>query len=325
MARKNLKNLFIFVADALRYDYTPKSIVKAGTLVPTLAPSLYTPPSFASLVTSLNPHNHNVRKISDTMNPKLNTVFDLFKNGGYYDHPDDVMSKIVFKHLPKARELKETKEPFVVVERAMETHAPYGKVKHGNELARLKLVGGEYFNKMSKEGRIKREYRKGAKRVEKHFWMHLKELKEKGIFDRTLIVFTSDHGEMLGERYLFKKVYAHLFPPCKQLVKVPTVFLNQDLDIEFMRTIDIVPTCLGLMKKRVFKCDGVDVRNKKINKGLNFIQSPLGIESLSLNSLWRFSDGDIHLMNNAEIYTKSLIWAFSNIFYLKVLRRRFWY
>lgn len=34
-------------------------------------------------------------------------------------------------------------------------------------------------------------------------------LKEKGIYDNTLILFTSDHGDMLGDHYLWRKTYAY--------------------------------------------------------------------------------------------------------------------
>jgi arylsulfatase A-like enzyme len=328
MTQKNIRNLFIFVADALRYDYAPKSITRAGALVTTLAPSLYTPTSFASLMTAMDAPNHNVRTFSDVLDPAIKTVFDLFENGGYYDHPDGELTNMAFRNLPKAEELADTKEPFAIVERAMESHAPYGQIKHGNDLSHLELIESAYIQEMKRKGRIEDEYRRGAREVEKHFWAHVDELKDRGILDRTLVVFTSDHGELLGERFLLRKNYVHSFPPRRELVKVPTVFLNRDLGIEFMRTVDIVPTCISLMGKRtrMFECDGVDAMVAKPRTGRNFMHSPLKLQPLSLDSRWSYSerDGDLHLMNRAEIAAKSLVWFASNAFCLKILRQGFW-
>lgn len=296
-----MRNLFIFVADSLRYDHAPSSIVSAGRLVKTLAPSLNTPASFTSLVTARSPENHNVTSFFDSLDFGTKTVFDVFKDGSYYDHPNDPMCKIVLRNCPNPKPLTEMEEPFVWVERAMETHIPYGRIKHGNETKYTKeggLWGKEYVCALE-SGQINavREYARGVKGVEKHFWDHVDELKSMDVYRKTLIVFTSDHGELLGEYGRF----IHNYPPCRELVEVPTVFLNTKLNVEFMRSIDIVPTAFGILGlERLRGWDGVDVRKEKPKKGVNLVEG-------RVLTIWTFNDGKIRL---TRYYKKvgSFIW-----------------
>lgn len=299
------KNLAIFVFDALRYDFLPLSIRSHDTVVPTLTPSLMTPTSFASLVTGRNPQNHNVNSFSSILNPSLPTVFDFFENPCYYDHPMAAMSRYVFKNYPNEIELTEIREPFVWIERIMETHTPYGEIRHGNEHD-PKWKDLSYVQFVKKHSDLLTEYKKGVKRAEEHFWRHIKELKERNILDDTLVVVTSDHGESLGEKRLFMNdLHEHTFPACVELVKVPTVFFDLDLDVEFMRTIDIVPTCLDILDRNFQKkkWDGVSVRRVKPNGGVNLLELPF----LKYLSKWRNEKGEFILENKLEVLLKTLI------------------
>ncbi|MCJ7450363.1 MAG: hypothetical protein MUP58_01340 [Candidatus Nanohaloarchaeota archaeon QJJ-9] len=60
---EDFKNIVVFVSDSLRYDFFPEELAEESEsgIIPTLAPSLHTPTSFASLFTGLSPENHNVR------------------------------------------------------------------------------------------------------------------------------------------------------------------------------------------------------------------------------------------------------------------------
>jgi len=50
----DIKNVYIFVADALRKDYLPNDIKKEGTFVDTIASSTISLTSFASIVSGLH-------------------------------------------------------------------------------------------------------------------------------------------------------------------------------------------------------------------------------------------------------------------------------
>lgn len=280
-----MKNILVFVADSLRYDYVPASIGHAGTLIKTLAPSLYTSTSFASLITARSPEHHNVRSFFDALNHHVPTVFDLFPYGSYYDHPVDPMCTIVLRNCPQPTELTAMKEPFVWIERALDTHIPYAKITHGNDIFSdyIQQSGKAYIKALAR-GEINRyeEYVKGVKSVEAHFWKHVNELKTMDVYENTLIIFTSDHGELLGEHWVGD---VHNYPPCQELIEVPTVFLNTKIDYDFMRTIDIIPTALGIVNhESSIQWDGKDIRKHKPTRGANATQNTF--------TWWSYNEGN---------------------------------
>lgn len=84
--------------------------------------------------------------------------------------------------------------------------------------------------------------------IDEHIGRLLKVLEESGQLDNTLIIFTSDHGEMLGDHGLRRKG-ARLYEP---LVRVPLIFWNpskfeQNLKSDaLVELIDVAPTLLEL-------------------------------------------------------------------------------
>ena len=126
------------------------------------------------------------------------------------------MFRIVLKKYARKVELTRMEPPFIWVERMMETHIPYGLIRHGNDLpsgeaatSNKTLIGVEWLKEVAKRGNLKFEYRKGVSKLEEHFWFHMDSLQDRGLLNETLVIFTSDHGELLGERILFKKGYGH--------------------------------------------------------------------------------------------------------------------
>lgn len=250
----SFENVFIFVSDALRYDHIPEKL-EQRKVVETLTPAGYTPISFASLVTGHDPRRHNVRSFYDTL--ETQNVFDLFENHCYYDHPDDAMCQNVFANYTTAKELIDMEPPFFHVERALETHTPYGVIRHGNEIPDKQLEGSREEN-----------YREAVEKSFEHFIKHVEELKSQGLYEDTLIIFTSDHGELLDERKLLFKRTLHNHPISRELNVVPTVFYNHDLEIDRARTIDIVPTALSLLGKEIPEhMDGINLEEEQPKKG----------------------------------------------------------
>ncbi|MFB6213214.1 MAG: sulfatase-like hydrolase/transferase [Candidatus Nanohaloarchaea archaeon] len=278
-------NLLIFVADSLRWDYLPESIASEGTAVQTLAAGLHTPVSFSSLLTGVSPEKHSVRGFEDRLDPALETVFDRFENGCYYDYELDPVRSNVLKDLPSGTELKDIEEPFVFVERAMESHTPYNEVHHGNELEHVH--DGDYTRSFDTVDGLRDRYRRGVEGVESHFRDHLEELAERGILEDTLVVFTSDHGELLGERKNLRRRYAHGHPMSRELVRVPTVFYDVDIDARRMRMIDIVETCLQMTGRETLGSDGVDIRSAEPGEGV-----VVNDGYASYRNTWRFENGD---------------------------------
>ncbi|MFB6174399.1 MAG: sulfatase-like hydrolase/transferase [Candidatus Nanohalobium sp.] len=277
------ENIFIFVSDSLRYDHVPDSIAEEGNVINTLAPSLHTPVSFASLITGKSPENHSVRGFNDTLSAHHRTIFDFFENGSFYDNELDPVRNTVLKHTPEAKELDEIEPPFVYIERAMDTHIPYGEMGHGNDLLAHQMEDGEVRGSEN----IHEKYEEGSKSVESHFWEHIEELEKRGLKQSTLIIFTSDHGELLGERKNFRRRFAHGHPMSRELVEVPTVFLNYDgIQEENARLIDLTETALNLMKGSSLKNDGINLVEKCPKAGRSVIDG-----YVSYDTAWRFENG----------------------------------
>jgi arylsulfatase A-like enzyme len=73
-------------------------------------------------------------------------------------------------------------------------------------------------------------------------------LRTEGLWDQTLIVFTSDHGEYLGDHWLFEKELFY-----EQAVRVPWIMRVPGFDAmrgqtiqSFVESVDLVPTLLEL-------------------------------------------------------------------------------
>ena len=73
-------------------------------------------------------------------------------------------------------------------------------------------------------------------------------LRAEGLWDQTVIVFTSDHGEYLGDHWLFEKELFY-----EQAVRVPWIMRVPGFDAtrgqtvhSFVESVDLVPTLLEL-------------------------------------------------------------------------------
>lgn len=82
--------------------------------------------------------------------------------------------------------------------------------------------------------------------IDENFGKLMEALKEKGIYDDTIVVFTSDHGEMMGSHGLmFKNIWYEEAMGVPFLVRWPQKLRHQDVQAQ-LSTIDIMPTVLGM-------------------------------------------------------------------------------
>lgn len=283
----DFKNIVIFVSDALRYDYA-EEMLDDCEVIPTLAPSLHTPTSFASLFSARSPENHAVRDFFDHFDEGTEIALDLFENIGFWDGERSSISENVLE--VENKDLGDMEEPFIWVERLMETHLIYGKMGHNRDYEYEKP--GQVLYERDRKGEIdvREKYSEGVEVMWEHFQRHIEELEEKGILDETLIIITSDHGELLGERYLFQDRYDHNIPPLQPIVQVPTIFYNYDADIDSMRLIDVFPTALSVVDEDFGGLgDGIDARTHQIRSGKNIMRVMPGI---TFNTNWKFENGE---------------------------------
>ncbi|KXA91341.1 hypothetical protein AKJ64_04800 [candidate division MSBL1 archaeon SCGC-AAA259E17] len=248
-----------------------------GPTFKTIAQSIFTPVSFASLVTGLNPPRHGVKDFDDTLPEEYPTIFDLDLHTSYLDHPDDPMYRVL--NGPDRISLDNLSEPFLYLERSLATHHPYDPAFNGN--------ADEYLRKMrGKKGELKEDYSKAVDMAKEEFLDRIEVLKNRDILNDTLVIFTSDHGDILGE---YGPMF-HTFPVCPENVYVPTVFVSpKPLGSEgkgVIRQVDILPTVLDLLDlDSEWPTEGINVfQNRRELVGFNYYQRAAhgSIESVSV-------------------------------------------
>lgn len=109
----------------------------------------------------------------------------------------------------------------------------------GIEHIDLTAISDEYL------GPIKAYYYGKLSLIDKWVGKLLEGLDEKGIADNTLVVFTSDHGELLGDHHLFYKGYL----PCEADMRVPLLIrwprqLEASVCEALTGSVNLMPTLL---------------------------------------------------------------------------------
>ncbi|MEG0944566.1 MAG: arylsulfatase [Angelakisella sp.] len=89
------------------------------------------------------------------------------------------------------------------------------------------------------------------------------EMKKAGVYDNTIILFVSDHGDMLGDHYLWRKTYAYegssKIPWIMKLPKDSGIHAGQKID-EVVELMDVMPTLLDAAGLPIPDCcDGKSV------------------------------------------------------------------
>ncbi len=90
-----------------------------------------------------------------------------------------------------------------------------------------------------------------VKQIDDHLGRLFKMLEDAGRTEDTLIVFTSDHGDYLGDHYLGEKELFH-----EEIVRIPFIVVDPDpgadatrgsVVSELVESIDFIPTCLDAL------------------------------------------------------------------------------
>lgn len=240
-----IQNVYVFVADSLRWDHLPESVAERGVAAKTVAQSLFSAPSFATLATGRYPIEHGVHNWPDRISRDVKTVFELDGVSGGFWQPGERAGHEIYPILRQSGKttLDDVESPFVFVHRNADPHVPFA----GSD----EPTAEAYYESHGRDSdRIRADYRRGVEHSVEAFEDVLDDLARRGLLEETLVVFTSDHGEVLGEH----GEYGHGAPACPELVYVPTVLIHPslgasdltvDTETEVVEHVDVVETALS--------------------------------------------------------------------------------
>ena len=292
----DVENVFIYVGDAVRWDALPNRIAERGTTIKTIAASTHSPSSFASLATGQYVPSHGVSTFSHRIADETPRIFDIkevestFVNS-IFEHAerkhDDVVDPIYsvlgLDSSHGSSPLNAVSSPFIAMERGPGGHAPYGTFS-GTATEYFERAGPADFDGLLTD------YLTSVELDADLFCDRLDELGEQGVRDDTLVIYTSDHGELLGEGGML----GHSSPMRPELAYVPTVFVHPDLppttiNRASLHHVDLVPTILDVLdsSQSAWDFDGTSAA-----KGLPSGPRPCSYFSNPLpNSMTALSDG----------------------------------
>ncbi|MFC5366498.1 sulfatase-like hydrolase/transferase [Salinirubrum litoreum] len=242
MTAGSVENVYVFVCDALRRDELPESVADLGVTVPTLANALCTPQSMPTILTGLYPPNHGVDWFDEVLSPDVPTLFDADtgdSNGLSVGYDELVWKGSSVRNVlddPPRVDLSSVDPPFVAVEHDHGGHTPYP--------GDMERTTADLLGRIGDTDELRRRYREGVAASVERFHDRMAVLDDRGLLDETLVLFTSDHGELLGEHGGF---VGHQLPVAPEVVHVPTVAIHEGLPAGERRSkhvshVDFVPT-----------------------------------------------------------------------------------
>lgn len=265
---ESVENVLVYVCDSLRFDATPADVLERGVSGKAVAASTYTGSGYPSILTGQYPANHGVWSLSEALShaPQLLSVRESGVDADNVWHDVDDASKPPLRmcHLESSTSLDELDAPFVHV-----VHDFGGHMVYGGRAARERWssVTAQLADLSDDEARLRELYHRGVRESIERFDRICNALQARGCYEDTLVVFTSDHGELLGEH---AGLYGHGSPMVPNVLEVPLVFAGAGLDAGRVvagvtSTVDVAPTALAALGERVPEhVDGVDLWNEGV-------------------------------------------------------------
>lgn len=179
------------------------------------------------------------------------------------------------------------------MERGPGGHTPYGDWGMGSV---------PYLESRVEEGphRYASDYKHGVSQDADYFLSRPEDIADRGLLDSTLIIYTSDHRELLGE----SGEVGHNPPIHANNVRVPMTFIHPSLENEtitesVVRHVDLLPTIYSLLNIEAdasIEPVGDDLTTIPLSeKGAAFVgtrmNSPLGEFEHSYQSVWDATGG----------------------------------
>jgi len=249
LRKDTIENIVLFVGDAVRYQSVGERLFDYGPTFKTVAASLHTPASFASMLTGLNVPEHGVVGFSNVLPDDIVSLVDIDDWNTYFSAKEGTMHEDMHRifQMPESVYLEEAEEPFIWVVRDPGGHAPYDGY-NPDTYDQISETGPEYLNRVAGDNeQIRRDYESAVGTSLDRFEEAIRCVRERGIEDETLLIYTSDHGELLGEYGML----GHNHVACPELVYVPTTFVHPSLDSgerePALRHIDLFPTLTEIL------------------------------------------------------------------------------
>jgi len=264
MTSGDVENILIFISDSLRYDSLPTEIRDRGVTAKTIAAAPWTASSIPSMMTGQYPATHSVWMFEDRLEerPPLLSEPDGWTAGfdsekHWLEFEPSQKPPIRMLRLDGEQRIDDVESPFVHVVHDLGPHAPYG-------FENDEYTTEAFFEEYSDPSGLRERYRRDADRSGEYFQSILERLEDDGLLSETLCVFTSDHGELLGEGGRLGGKWGHSTPLCPELLEVPTVFCGAGLPAGkehggLISGVDLAPTCLSAVGRDAGRVDGVDL------------------------------------------------------------------
>lgn len=241
----------------------------------------WTSPTVASLFTGEYPSAHGVVTHEEQLHTDFTTIAEHLKarsyntlavvaNTGIGDRRgyEQGFETFLYMQRKNAHELVDAaapllgKSPFFLYVHVMDSHYPYhvaeapfdslvrvppGAVIRPKMLSMTKLRGGEYVPSEIELEYMRSVYDSEIAYVDHNFGRLVQLLKDRKLFDNTVIVFISDHGEEFNEHgsYYHGHTLFNEQTRVAMVIKPPAPFASSHLK-EPVQTIDIYPTIASL-------------------------------------------------------------------------------
>jgi hypothetical protein len=260
---ETVENVLIYVADSMRYDALPRTVSERGVTARAIAPSTCSHSSFPSIMAGTYPATHKLWRETERLpskpellreNPDITVGFDTETQYIEYEHKPPLR----WIHLDRESKLHDLDTPFVHVTFDIGAHSPYGF--HNGVYGSRK----DFFADFPNENVLRERYQQDCEESAGRFLDLLDQLADRELLERTLVVFTADHGELLGEPENGGR-FGHFHPICPDLVTVPVVFMGAGLPAgetysRLLSGLDIAPTALTALGRPVpAEIEGCDI------------------------------------------------------------------
>lgn len=251
--RDSVENVLIFVSDALRYDYLPDILRERGLTARAIAPSTFTASSLPSLTTGRYPTDHKVWRFSDRLPARPPLLSENGIDVGFdaetvwIELESHEKPPLQIHHVNEESTLSDLAPPFCHIIHDVGPHAPYGFENEAFDS--MKQFFREYERQRS--GLVDL-YAEDCRNSANRFLAVYEALKDRDLLSDTLVVFTSDHGQALGDRTVGGR-FGHGHPMCPETVEIPIVFMGAGLPTgdtygPLLSGTDIAPTLLSAQR-----------------------------------------------------------------------------